>query len=115
MFSLWKSLIRAATADEPALGFRHFGKICGGAQIAFNMQLDYMTGQKQPWSEGPWVSWEAMGQGGEAELKDITQRHTESSARKHQNMRENIESAFPVSLQFQQTRLLGQEGKDGKN
>jgi hypothetical protein len=74
-----------------------------------------MMGQKQPRSERPWVSWEAKGQGGEAELKDITQRHTESSARKHQNMRENIESAFPVSLQFQQTRLLGQEGEDGKN
>ena len=43
------------------------------------MQLDYMTGQKQPWSEGPWVSWEVMGQGGEAELKDITHRHIESS------------------------------------
>ena len=70
---MFKCLIRAATTDETALGFRHFRKYTFEAQIAIYMQLDYMTGQKQPWSERPRVSWEASGQGGEDEL--ITHRH----------------------------------------
>lgn len=106
-YSVFGKFNQAATAANS--GLLRLWKICRETQIVIYMELAYMTGQEQSHDWGAVGPREAMEQGGEADLKDITQQE------KRKFRQKEPKSERKITGNALRTSLWEREGEGEKN